>query len=681
MDNLLDRLNAQQVKAVTAPLKPTCVLAGAGSGKTTVLTRRIAWLVQEKGIDPERILAVTFTKKAADEMAERVRNYLPDTCTTPHMSTFHSLGYFFLRHEIDKVEELTEGFSIIDSYQQKAYVQEAMREIKLAPKLESVGAFMGRINGWKARQLTADEAVKKIKHNFKEQKFFDCYKKYETILRRENKADFTDLLFLTAQLFDRHKEVVQKYQQIFPYILVDEYQDTSPLQYKILVALARHDAPNLYVVGDNDQAIYGFRGADVGIILSFKQDFEKDGAETIILEKNYRSYPKIVEAANGVIANNSERFDKKLVSTRCSRSRIVAHQAYTPEWEALWVAEKVMDEVKKGERRYTDFTVLVRNNALTAPLEAVFGHEHVPYTVVGGKSFFDRMEVLDVIAYMKFLLNTENWQAFSRIANRPSRRFGKTSMNTLKENIDMGEYTLTAFLEGLAKSYRKSRGPVRAGHMRLARFYRNTGGIRQNPKVTVADALDFILASEDDGGCGYGTFLTSLAEPPDMRQIREDNIYGLLALAKPNETLADFIPRFERIRIMAKKDLNAINSVKLMTIHGAKGLEFPVVFIVGAEENILPSWHCGDSQPLIEEERRVFYVAMTRARDELYISSCYKRVVKNELELRDPSRFSLEIPADAYEGSWQMSPMEVDQYEAAGYAMDDDEENLFDGFE
>ena len=255
MDNLLDRLNAQQVKAVTAPLKPTCVLAGAGSGKTTVLTRRIAWLVQEKGIDPERILAVTFTKKAADEMAERVRNYLPDTCTTPHMSTFHSLGYFFLRHEIDKVEELTEGFSIIDSYQQKAYVQEAMREIKLAPKLESVGAFMGRINGWKARQLTADEAVKKIKHNFKEQKLFDCYKKYETILRRENKADFTDLLFLTAQLFDRHKEVVQKYQQIFPYILVDEYQDTSPLQYKILVALARHDAPNLYVVGDNDQAL------------------------------------------------------------------------------------------------------------------------------------------------------------------------------------------------------------------------------------------------------------------------------------------------------------------------------------------------------------------------------------------------------------------------------------------
>ena len=597
-------------------------------------------------------------------MAERVQRYLPANSTMPHMSTFHSLGNFFLRHEIAKVEELREGFAIIDNYQQKAYVKQAIRDIHLDSSTEPAGVYMKKINAWKGRQLTAGEAAKHIPHKPKEERYFDCYFRYEELLHEQNKADFTDLLFLTAQLFDRHKEVVKKYQEIFPYILVDEYQDTSPLQYKILFALANRPKPNLYVVGDNDQAIYGFRGADMGIILNFKKDFEDAKAETIILEKNYHSYPKIVEAANGVIINNTNRFDKKLVSTRKSSSLIVAHQAYSPKQEAKWVAEKIMDEVKQGNRRYSDFTVLVRQNSLTAPVETVFSHEHVPYTVVGGKSFFDHMEVLDAIAYMKFILNPNDWNAFSRIANRPSRRFGKASLQNLRNRIEYGSTTLVGFLEDLNRSRRFGKGYTRFGDMRMAEFYQRIDDFRQNPDAPISDVISFILLPEEEGGCGYEAFLKGLAEPPDMVEIREDNVYGLLALAKPNETLSEFLPRFDRIRMMAKKDLNVINSVKIMTIHGAKGLEFPVVFIVGAEEDIIPSWHCDESQPLIEEERRVFYVAMTRARDELYISSCYKRLVRDQEKYPSPSRFALEIPRDAYQGSWEMDFMTKQRYEA-----------------
>lgn len=659
MNDLLKGLNAQQKEAVTAPLKPVCVLAGAGSGKTTVLTRRIAWLIQQEGIAPGQILAVTFTKKAAEEMAERVRKYLPAGTVSPHLSTFHSLGYLILRQEIDDVEELQDGFGIIDNYQQKAYVQAAMRENGYDPDHERTGAYMGRINEWKGKQLTAAEAVKKIPHKQDKEKYFLVYATYEKMLRDDNKADFADLLFLTAQLFDRHPEIVEKYRKIYPYILVDEYQDTSPLQYKILFDLAS-ESDNLYVVGDNDQAIYGFRGADMTIILNFQRDFAD--AKIITLEKNYRSYPKIIEAANGVIANNKERFDKKLVSTRRSKALIEAHQAYDPEQEAAWLTEQIGEAVQSGKRKYSDFTVLVRNNALTAPVETALSHAHIPYTVVGGKSFFERMEVLDIIAYMKFILDPNDWQAFSRIANKPARRFAKASLRKLKNEIDRGSVTLVEFLESVGDSYRHgSRGGY--GKLRIGQMYHNSDRLRMNPDASIAEIIQTILADEESNGLGYESFLKNMAEPVEMTTIREDNIYCLLAMARPNERLAHFLARFDRIKRLARTDLSELNSVKLMTIHGAKGLEFPVVYIVGAEERIIPSWHCGDNETLIEEERRVFYVAMTRARDELHISSCYKRQVRGNVEMRDPSRFALEIPADAYSGSWVMSEMEREQCE------------------
>ena len=631
----LDNLNTEQQNAVTADFGPVCVLAGAGTGKTRVLTRRIAYLIDDLDIEPKKILAMTFTKKAAQEMQERISKIIDTSKSHPVITTIHAFCYQLLLNESDSLTLLRPGFGVADAFQMKLVIQEAIKK-KRKPEnwyANNCQAFRKYMLEQKQKKLLPEETPTDLYPEYR-----DMYFCVQEILTSKNLLSFDNMLFYVARLFDENESVKRRYQNRFDCVLVDEYQDTSPLQFEIIKTLTE-TTRNLYVVGDNDQAIYGFRGADMGIILSFKDTFPE--AETFKLESNYRSTPNIISAANAVISNNIHRFDKKLIATSKARSKI----SYTEYLNKYDEAKDIADRIKKlkGET-----AIVVRNNCMTAAFEASLKQLNIPFVVYGEKSFFSREEVLDLIAYMEFILDDKNYDAFQRIANKPSRYIGNVTKTKVIEYcrrfnigvLDMIKNGLDAL--GLNSFQKKS----------VASFYTKAKFVKSK-NLKPDKLVDAILNDFD-----YMSYFDNV-DNEEIKQDKISNVYAVKSLATHfmeggSFGLKDFLSYFYYMQDNKEETPNA---VKIMTIHKAKGLEFDNVFVVSANENFLPSKYALvafenlKNDKLLEEERRLFYVAITRAKKNLFLSS----YAEDEDRSYETSRFVKEIPEKLLKHSKSLS--------------------------
>ena len=648
-------LNKEQLSAVKAINGPVCVLAGAGSGKTKALTSRIAYMLQ-LGIKPQNILAITFTNKAAKEMKSRVANLLNnnDISQRISISTFHSLCAKIIRVEIDNIKDLKRNFTIIDDDDQKAIVKTCLTNLNLDEDKFPVKSIIPFISKCKNNLQKYTDVMKIAGNELYLQAYISVYKMYQEDLAYYNRCDFDDLLFHVVDLFKEHPEILERYQNVYQYILIDEYQDTNTAQYALSSLLAKK-YKNIFVVGDVDQSIYGFRGSDFSNILHFKNDYPT--ATIIKLEHNYRSTKTILEAANEVIKNNTERIDKNLWTNEKKDSPIIYKECYNDKEEAQWIIKNIIAECNSGHnRKYKDFAILIRTNALSHSLEDAFVNKNIPYTLVGAKKFYDRKEIKDVLAYMKLLANPSDMLSFKRIINVPKRGIGETSYARIEAYCKQNNLDALSGIRTLSDNNELS---------------------VMLPKKAVTSILSLIeqindfykLADETEMDKNVFNFLKNVGyiqqyekgrlEDAEMNKIRLENVYSLLNNIrdyrnqdlKKNEkpkTINDFL---EYVSLMSDTDnlKNNNNKVTIMTCHASKGLEFPVVFIAGFEENILPSWQALEEEQSgnthgIEEERRLCYVAITRAKEQLYVSYATTRQSYNTVKYNPVSRFLEEIP-------------------------------------
>ena len=650
----LSSLNNEQRQAVEALEGPVCVLAGAGSGKTKALTMRIANLL-EHGVNPSQILAITFTNKAAREMNERVAKLLnnPMVSDALTISTFHSFCVKLIRWNIKNCQYLSEGFSIVDSDDMKALCKNAILSLNLDPAKFKPGTAMGYISDKKNHLVWYDQYDEEPNQRV----WQVIYKMYQEQLIKFNRCDFDDLLFYTYLMFRDNPGMVDKLQDRYRYVLIDEYQDTNEAQYS-LVKLLTSKYRNLFVVGDVDQAIYGFRGSDYTNILNFNKDYPE--AKTILLEKNYRSTASVLEAANAVIENNKKRVPKKLIATTNERFPIVSFEAADERQEASWLYYKIMELVGRGPYNYKDIAILVRNNMLTKPLEDIFIVKGTPYHVVGARAFYDRAEIKDSVAYLKFAQNPKDMLSMQRVINKPKRGIGEKSVLAISNyctNNDLGFVEAVEQLEAqnaLSSIVTSAKG--KAGLVALKDAIKNfrrslkTPNSKQNPLTNKIHQYFY------DVGL-FEMYNPNNASPEDEEIYKNKlgNIQNFNMMAEEyrpdeeNKTLENFL---DHVSLMSDADTHKENEnkVTIMTCHASKGLEFPVVFIVAFEESVFPSWQAVNAEAFtgstfpIEEERRLAYVAFTRAKKQLFISYAQKRRSGYKESYNDPSRFYNEIP-------------------------------------
>ena len=639
-ETLLEGLNPEQRAAVECTEGPLLVLAGAGSGKTRVLTSRIAWLIGVCGIAPESILAVTFTNKAAGEMRERVAKMLGPEARDVWLSTFHATCVRILRRDIGHLER-SRSFVIYDESDVLGVVKEAMRRHSLDPKTQDARRLRWRFDQWKnvgvhpagaeesAGDLEAEQAAK-------------VYASYQRLLAEANALDFGDLLLVTAQLFERFPEVLGHYQQRWQYVLVDEYQDTNRVQYQLVNQLtATHH--NLCVVGDPDQSIYAWRGADIRNILDFERDFPE--ARVVKLERNYRSTQYILSGAGAVVEHNLDRPKKRMQASQGEGEKIVLYEAADERDEAQHVVQRILEAAKERGRSFGQCAVFYRTNAQSRPIEEELLKYDIPYVVVGGVRFYDRAEVKDALAYLRLALNPMDNAALQRIVNRPARGIGKT---TLLRATELAAQRGLSLLEGLGAYAKSGRGGrVREkvqGFVTLAeRLARELPG--RHPAEAISSALD---------ASGYLRALEREATPE--AETRIENLRELLASAEDFEG-ANSVPEaagrslvelfLDQVALVSDLDSAELRNdrVSLMTAHSAKGLEFPVVFLVGMEEGIFPHQASSRDDHAVEEERRLCYVGMTRAMEELTLCYALERRRYGSRTFGVPSRFLREIPA------------------------------------
>ena len=644
--SILDALNPAQRQAAEIISGPLLILAGAGSGKTRVLTYRIASLVNEKGVAPWRILAVTFTNKAAGEMRERIENLVGSLAAEIWIGTFHSVCVRFLRYEAEAFG-LDANFSIYDEDDRRAVIRRVLEAHNIDERELTPRSVIGQISQAKNSMLDPLEFSRQAGEAPNRRQIADLYTAYETELRRNNAFDFDDLLIEVVRQFDRHPEILQKYQQRFEHLLIDEYQDTNKPQYLLCRQLSTHHR-NICVVGDDDQSIYQFRGADIRNILDFERDYAD--AHIVRLEQNYRSTARILAAANAVIDHNQHRKGKELWTEGPEGDPVAVVECDTDRREARHIVETIRRQTRSGTYALSDTAILYRTNAQSRPLEEELQRSGFPYVIVGGIRFYDRREIKDVLSYLRLLVNPVDDITLRRIVNTPRRGIGDTSLERLQvfaQQNALSLYTALGHLNevpNLGGRAQKSLGEFAALLNRL---------------IATKETLDLPeLCNEVLEGSGYRQMLREENTPE--AEAREQNLDQLLAEmteyfdTHEEPSLETYL---EEKSLMSSADENGNdgNAITLMTLHSAKGLEFPRVFICGMEENLFPTSRAVDQSRLdpqaIEEERRLCYVGMTRAQIQLSLTYALRRYSYGSMIETEPSRFLQEIPGELTETS------------------------------
>lgn len=636
--SIYDTLNAEQREAVFHTEGPLLILAGAGSGKTRVLTHRIAYLIEEKGINPWNILAITFTNKAAGEMRERVDDIVGFGSESIWVSTFHSTCVRILRRHIDRLG-YDNNFTIYDSDDQKTLMKDVCKLLQIDTKTYRERTILSAISSAKDEMVTPEEYELNAYGDFSKKKIAEAYKEYERQLKANNALDFDDLLVKTVQLFQTQPEILEYYQDRFRYIMVDEYQDTNTVQFKLISLLAAK-YKNLCVVGDDDQSIYKFRGANIQNILSFEKEFEH--TKVIKLEQNYRSTSTILDAANAVIKNNVGRKSKSLWTENGEGEKIQFRQFDTAYDEAEYIVGDIRERVDNGKAAYCDHAVLYRTNAQSRLFEEKMITANIPYKIVGGVNFYARKEIKDLLAYLKTIDNGKDDLAVRRIINVPKRGIGLTTVNRITEaaqqrGISFYEALCSADLvPGLGRSISKLES-----FAAMIEYFR-----KEAEHLSITELMEEILTET-----GYVEELK--AEGEEEAEVRLQNIDEFLnKIAVYEESCEEELPTLsgflEEVALVA--DIDSLDEesdyVVLMTLHSAKGLEFPYVYLAGMEDGIFPSYMTitADDPTEIEEERRLCYVGITRAKKELAMTCARRRMIRGETQYNKMSRFLKEVP-------------------------------------
>ncbi|GHU42465.1 DNA helicase [Bacilli bacterium] len=643
MNPLLQGMNDRQAEAVQTTEGPLLIMAGAGSGKTRVLTHRIAYLIEEKMVNPWNILAITFTNKAAREMRERAINLNP-RAQDALIATFHSMCVRILRRDADHIG-YNRNFTIVDPGEQRTLMKRILKELNVDPKQFTERTILGTISNSKNDMVTAESYAKNASDLYSEI-VAKAYKRYETELKRSESMDFDDLIMNTILLFDKNPEVLAYYQGKFQYIHVDEYQDTNHAQYQLVQLLAKR-FKNLCVVGDADQSIYGWRGADMQNILDFEKDYPE--AKVVLLEENYRSTKTILQAANEVINHNKKRRPKDLWTQNADGENIIYHRSGDEREEANFVAGQINYELQENNRNYSDFAVLYRTNAQSRAIEEALLKSNIPYTMVGGTKFYSRKEIRDVVAYLNVIANVRDNLSFERIVNEPKRGVGPKALETLRDFADQQNVSLLEAARDVTVSSLK--GKAASELFNLAHVLLNLAD--DVDQFTITELVEKVLDKTT-----YKKALEMQTTSLEA-QNRLENIEEFLTVTKSfddkesenaveGETGLDKLSRFlNDLSLVADTDsYDETSQVTLMTLHAAKGLEFPVVFLVGMEEGIFPLSRQAEDEDELEEERRLAYVGITRAEEVLYLTNANSRMLFGRSSYNQPSRFLKEIDDD-----------------------------------
>lgn len=627
MSNLLDGLNSAQREAAERLEGPLLVLAGAGSGKTRVLTYRIAHLI-ETGVAPWSILAITFTNKAAKEMAERVEKLIGEAANDMWVKTFHSACVRILRRDIDKIG-FDRSFNIIDSDDQKNLVKECLKEMNLDDKVFSPKSIISEISSAKDSLMLPAEYKKSVAGDFRNEKIAQIYELYQKKLQTSNCLDFDDLITQTVRLFMSSPETLEYYQRKFRYILVDEYQDTNNAQ-NVLVMLLAKSHRNLCVVGDDDQSIYKFRGANIENILNFEKMFPD--AHVVRLEQNYRSTQNILDAANSVIKNNIGRKGKSLWTDEGAGEKITVHREPNENEEAAYIASEIRKLYDEGYK-YSDIALLYRNNSLTRSAEDIFMRRAIPYRLLSGLRFYDRKEIRDMVAYLRLAKNPDDDISLKRIINVPSRKIGAATVDTISA---MAQREGTSIFASLKKNINE----IKTSLVEFVDVMNDL--IEQKDALPVDEFVNYVFERT-----GYREFL----EKDEKAEERIENVGELISGAKNYQdsaeepTFADYMDNIALVSDIDNYD-EELDACVFMTMHAAKGLEFPVVFMLGTDDGIFPSFMSMYDNAELEEERRLCYVGITRARRKLYITGAFSRTVYGKTSPYKKSQFIDEIPPE-----------------------------------
>jgi len=638
--DLENLLNKEQCEAAITVDGPLLILAGAGSGKTRVLTYRIAHMIEDLSIYPSQILSITFTNKAAGEMKDRVRSLVGNIADNMWISTFHSSCVRILRREIDKLG-YNKNFTIYDSYDQKSLIKQCMKQLEINEKDLTDSEILNKISNAKNELISPDKYKKENESDYRMNKIADVYLLYQKKLKGNNALDFDDLIFKAVDLLKNNKEVLDFYHSKFKYIMVDEYQDTNKAQYE-LIKLLVDERENICVVGDDDQCIYAWRGADVTNILDFEKDYPK--AKVVKLEQNYRSKGNILMAANEVIKNNSQRKDKHLRTEKDCGEKINLYRAFTDRDEANFVANQIKTLMTDKSRSYKDFAILYRMNSQSRIFEESFRKHLIPYRIVGGLKFYDRKEIKDIMAYLKLINNPLDDIALKRIINVPKRNIGDATIQKIQEfanGIDQCLYSAILDVEFIPTLTTRNKSSISKFVSLMNSF------MAKNEEVTVSQLIKTII--EDTG---YLKQLENSKEPED--ESRVENIKELVSDAVEFEKTSEdksLLTFLEGVSLGSTTDNpdEEVDTVGMMTVHSAKGLEFPVVFMVGMENGIFPGMSSINNPTEMEESRRLCYVAITRAEEKLYITSAESRMVFGRNVGYQPSDFISEISPDLKE--------------------------------
>ena len=642
MNPLLTGMNDKQAEAVQTTEGPLLIMAGAGSGKTRVLTHRIAYLIDEKMVNPWNILAITFTNKAAREMRERAMALNPATSETL-IATFHSMCVRILRREADHIG-YNRNFTIVDPGEQRTLMKRILKNLNLDPKKWNERAILGTISNAK-NDLLDEVAYEHQAGDMYTQIVAKCYKAYQEELRRSEAMDFDDLIMMTLRLFDKNPDVLAYYQQRYQYIHVDEYQDTNHAQYQLVKLLASR-FKNICVVGDADQSIYGWRGADMQNILDFEKDYPE--AKVVLLEENYRSTKKILQAANEVIKNNRNRRPKKLWTQNDDGEQIVYYRANDERDEAVFVASTIDNIIREEGKNFKDFAVLYRTNAQSRTIEEALLKSNIPYTMVGGTKFYSRKEIRDVISYLNLIANPSDNISFERVVNEPKRGVGPGTLEKIRnfayeQNMCLLDASANIMLSPI-------KGKAAQGVYDFANMILNLRD--QLDGLSITETVEAVL---DKSG-----YLDALSMQQTLEsQARIENIEEFMSVTKnfdetntdetEDETGIDRLGRFlNDLALIADTDDGDIEAaeVTLMTLHAAKGLEFPVVFLIGMEEGVFPLSRASEEPDELEEERRLAYVGITRAEEILFLTNANTRTLFGKTNYNRPSRFLREISDD-----------------------------------
>ncbi len=639
MSKILEGLNDKQYEAVINTEGPCLVIAGAGSGKTKVLTHKIAYIMEEKKALPWNILAITFTNKAANEMKERIESLVGDAGKDMWIGTFHSICVRILRKFIDRIG-FESSFIIFDSTDQKTLIKQCMKELEIDDKLLNDRSIASEISNAKNDMIEAEEYIVKVHGDFRKEKIAQVYSLYQKKLKENNAIDFDDIINFTIKILMENPDVLEYYSNKFEYILVDEYQDTNKSQFTLVTMLASKHG-NITAVGDNDQGIYSFRGADISNILNFEKDFP--GTKIIKLEQNYRCTGNILKIANAVIKNNEVKYDKKLWTENDIGSLPKVFSADNEYDEGRYIVEQI-EHLKRTEKyKYSDFAVLYRMNTQSRAIEEILRREAIPYKIIGGLKFYERKEIKDIISYLRLVQNTSDNLSLNRIINEPKRGIGKTSLDNVTQiaeqnGISMYEVIKNAEQYGLNRVYLNSCEFINSMEEIIAQ--KDELSLSELIKKLLKDT-GYIKALENENTVEAENRIANLDEFLTVAmEFEEENAENGLSDFLEGITLASDLDNMEETD----------ETVTLMTLHSAKGLEFPVVFLVGMEEGIFPGYKSIGEQKELEEERRLCYVGITRAKENLYLTNSKQRTTFGSTTYNPPSRFLQEIPKELLDG-------------------------------